>query len=133
MKIFDVGQIVEGVFKGIDSVFTSDEEREKARLAMQAELQKPHILQAMANIKEAEHPNWFVAGWRPALGWLCVILLFYVWIGRDAITISLVEFGHSDVVSMLPVIDTSQIMTLVFSLLGLGGLRTYEKINGKAR
>ena len=74
----DVGGVVDGLFKGLDSLFTSDEEREKARLAMQIELQKPHTMQALANIHEAQHPNWFVAGWRPALGWLCVGILGYV-------------------------------------------------------
>ena len=40
----NLGGVVDGLFKGLDSLFTSDEEKSKARLAMQVELQKPHIL-----------------------------------------------------------------------------------------
>lgn len=72
---------------GLDELFTSDEERMRAQLLLEQNLQKPHILQAVTNLEEAKSPNLFVSGWRPALGWLCVLLLAYSWIGRDAIII----------------------------------------------
>jgi len=129
----DVGGVVDGVFKGLDSLFTSDDERETARLKMQVELQKPHMMQAIANIHEAQHPNWFVAGWRPALGWLCVFLLTYAFVGRDFVIIGLSLLDRQDVVPLLPAVNAGEIMTLVLALLGLGGLRTYEKMTGQAR
>ena len=91
------------------------------------------MLQAVANIHEAQHPNWFVAGWRPALGWLCVLLLSYVWIGRDFIVIGLSLLNRKDIIPLLPKLEAGEILTLVLALLGLGGLRTYEKLSGKAR
>ena len=129
----DVGGVVDGVMSGLDNLFTSDEERDTARLKMQVELQKPHLMQAMTNIHEAQHPNWLVAGWRPSLGWLCVILLAYAWVGRDFIIIGLSLADQAETIKLLPTVNPSELMTLVISMLGLGGLRTYEKITGKAR
>ena len=87
----------------------------------------------MANIEEAKHPSVFVSGWRPALGWLCVVLLAYAWIGRDLIVIGLSVADMAAVVKDLPVIGTGELMTLVMSLLGLGATRMYEKTKGVAR
>jgi hypothetical protein len=133
VNLLGISNIAGEVMKGLDSLFTSDEEREAAKMQLMQELNRPHILQAIANIREAEHPSVFVAGWRPALGWLCVLLLGYAWIGRDSLIIALNLFGRSEIVSQLPVIETGELMTLVFALLGLGATRTYEKISGVAR
>jgi len=131
----NLGGVVDGLFKGLDSLFTSDEEKSKARLAMQVELQKPHILQAMANIHGAQHPNWFVAGWRPFIGWLCGLCLAYHWLLKDFIVIGLIlGFDEPEkIIPLLPTIDAGEISGLILALLGLGGLRTYEKLTGKAR
>lgn len=83
-----IAGVTSSIAKGLDELFTSDEERMRAELLLQQQLQQPHILQAMTNLEEAKNPNWFVSGWRPALGWLCVVLLAYSWIGRDLIVIS---------------------------------------------
>lgn len=127
-----VGAIVDSVLKGADALFTSDEEREQAKLAMMAELNKPHILQALANIEEAKHPSLFVAGWRPALGWLCVVILGYAWMVRDFLLIALQSFDQTKSIS-LPVIESGELMTLVLALLGLGATRTFEKMKGVSR
>jgi len=129
----DVGGVVKGFMSGFDDLFTSDEERSAAELKMTKLLSEPHMIQAMTNLKEAEHPSIFVSGWRPALGWLCVILLAYAWIGRDFIIIGLGIFNQMDIVKQLPGIDAGEIMTLVLALLGLGMTRTYEKIKGVSR
>ena len=129
----DAGAVVNGLFKGIDSLFTSDEERAQAKLMMQVELQKPHMMQALTTLEEAKNPNWWVSGWRPALGWLSVFLLAYSWVGRDFIIIGLSMSEMDETIKLLPKVNPGELMTLVISLLGLGGLRTYEKMNGKAR
>lgn len=130
----DVGGVVDGLFSGLDKLFTSDEEREQAKLALQVELQKPHMQQAMVTLAEANHPNWFVAGWRPAIGWVCGTCLLYHWLLKDFITIGMIWAGASKAtIDLLPIIDAGEITALVLALLGMGGLRTYEKMNGKAR
>ncbi len=128
-----VASIADSVATGLDELFTSDEERERARLLMMKELNQPHILQAVTNLEESKHPSIFVAGWRPALGWLCVILLAYAWIGRDLLHILLGLFQQTQIVEKLPVMDMGELMTLVLALLGLGATRTFEKLKGVAR
>jgi len=118
---------------GLDGLFTSDEERAKAELALNIQLQKPHILQAMANLEEAKHPSRFVSGWRPALGWLCIFILAWTWIVRDLVIIALMLAELPAVVDKLPVPDTSTVITLLLCLLGLGSARTVEKLQGVAR
>ena len=118
---------------GLDSLFTSDEERIKAELLLRQQLQQPHILQAITNIEEARQPSVFVSGWRPALGWLCVAILAYVWILRDLLVVLLMLNGRSEAVAALPVLDTSTVITLLIGLLGLGSARTLEKLRGVAR
>jgi hypothetical protein len=120
-----------GIMEGLDALFTSDEEREKVKLEVMKTLQQPHILQAMTNIEEAKHKSIFVAGWRPAVGWVAVTGLAYhflVFPFAGLITrfidpsITLPEIGNA-----------GELMTLVLSLLGLGAMRTYEKRQGVSR
>ncbi|WP_067515060.1 3TM-type holin [Endozoicomonas ascidiicola] len=125
--------IAKELMGGLDGLFTSDDERAKAELSLNHQLQQPHILQALANIEEAKHPSTFVSGWRPALGWLCVLILAWSWIVRDVVIIGLMFVDKSEVVQQLPTADTSTVITLLLCLLGLGGARTLEKLKGVAR
>jgi hypothetical protein len=133
MSIPLIGQAVAGVMQGLDSLITSKEEKMALELALTKELNQPHLLQALANIEEAKHPNMFVSGWRPALGWLTAFCLGYAWILRDFMVIVIKMTPKAELVSSLPVIETADLMTLVFALLGLGGVRAYEKVKGVAR
>jgi len=81
--------LARGIMSGLDSLFTSDEERAEAELRLRTVLQQPHILQAMANVKAAEHPNWFVAGARPALLWVCAAGLAYQLVVRPLLAFGL--------------------------------------------
>ena len=125
--------IAKELMGGLDGLFTSDEERAKAELSLNHQLQQPHILQAMVTIEEAKHPSVFVSGWRPALGWLCVLILAWTWMVRDAVIIALMLVDKAEVVQQLPAADTSTVITLLLCLLGLGGARTLEKLKGVAR
>lgn len=124
----DVGGIVDGVMSGLDGLFTSDEEKQQAKLALTQELQKPHVLQAATNIQEAKHKHWFVAGWRPGLGWVCVIGLMYSLVLKDLAIFIAAMFGAD--FSELPDDNLDQIISLTISLLGLGTMRTIEKLQG---
>jgi hypothetical protein len=80
--------------------------------------------QANINVAEASNPSLFVSGWRPAIGWVGAIGLAYQYVVRPFA----VGAGWHD----LPSLDSS-LMELVMAMLGLGGLRTFEKIKGVAR
>jgi len=119
--------IAEGVMNGLDDLFTSDEEKAAARFRMEEMLQKPHILQAMTNIEEAKHRSVWVAGWRPAIGWVAAIGLAYQFL---ILPFAGLINSFLTIPVELPAIQAAELMTLTLSLLGLGSLRTYEKLKG---
>ena len=132
---FDVGSLADSVMGGLDGLFTSDDERAAAALKIQALMAQPHMMQAQANIEAAKNTNWFVAGGRPSLLWICAIALFYNWIIKDFIVIGIVTFSNNaaEIVPLLPSIDGAEVTGLVTALLGLGALRTWEKTKGVHR
>lgn len=122
-----LGPVVDGILGGLDELITSDEERDKIRFQILKELNKPHVLQALANIQEAKHGSWFVAGWRPGIGWICAVGLAYQFLVLPFASLVTVLLGMT---TPVPVLDSSMLMTMTLSLLGLGGLRTVEKVKG---
>jgi len=95
-----------------------------AQLAAETDLAK---LQIQTNIAEAAG-NWFTAGWRPCIGWVCGAGLAYAaLIEPFARFIAKVGFGY---VGDFPVIDTNLTMQILMGMLGLGAMRSIEKIKG---
>lgn len=83
-------------------------------------------VQSEINKMEAQHRSIFVAGWRPFIGWICGIALAYNFIIRD-----LIAWVSPD--AMPPAIQMDQLITILLGMLGLGGLRTFEKIKDKTK
>lgn len=128
MNIDPIGGLAEGIAKGLDELFTSDEEREAAKLKLMQTMQQPHILQAMTNIEEAKHRSVFVAGWRPAIGWTAALGLAYQFLVYPFA--GLINAYTATEELTLPVLQGEQLMTLTLALLGLGGMRSFEKLKG---
>ncbi|PHZ86468.1 3TM-type holin [Paremcibacter congregatus] len=124
------GDAVSAVGKVVDQLFTSDEERAQAALLMAKLRQKPHLLQAEINKIEAGHRSLFVAGWRPFIGWVCGIGFLWAFLLHPLFVWTVVVWGLQ---VEPPVIVTDHMMELVLALLGLGGLRTAEKMTGRAK
>lgn len=82
--------------------------------------------QLKINAEEARHPSRFVAGWRPFIGWVCGIALFFHFVIFPTVMWILTIFAV--VVPAPPVFDMQSLMTILGGLLGLGTLRTYEKV-----
>ena len=94
------------------------------RLAMETDLSK---LQIQTNIEEAKSTNWFVAGWRPFVGWVCGTGLAYVSVIEPvARFVAQVWFHYT---GAFPAIDTSLTMQVLLGMIGLGAMRTFEKSN----
>ena len=95
-----------------------------AQLAADTDLAK---LQIQTNIAEAAG-NWFTAGWRPCIGWVCGAGLAYAaLIEPFARFIAKVGFGY---MGEFPVIDTTLTMQILMGMLGLGAMRSVEKVKG---
>ena len=88
---------------------------------------KLNLAQAEINKAEAEHRSVFVAGWRPCLGWVAALGFAWVFLLQPLIIWGLAMSG-TDV--PLPDFQTDALLELTFAMLGLAGLRTYEKQKG---
>jgi len=84
--------------------------------------------QTNINAKEAEHARLFVSGWRPFVGWVCGAALAYQTIGFNLLAWASVTFG----MPMPPGIETGMLENVLMLLLGFGGVRSVEKLFGKA-
>lgn len=84
--------------------------------------------QIAVDTEEAKSTNWFVAGWRPGVGWICAAALGYVAILEPiARFISQVWFKYT---GPFPAIDTSVTMNILLGMLGMAGMRSFEKTKG---
>ena len=88
--------------------------------------QKLIELQGEINKIEAQHRTIFVAGWRPFIGWVCGVALAYNFVLRDL----LIWFIGPEQVP--PALQMEHLMTVLIGMLGLGGMRTFEKYNNKS-
>ena len=77
------------------------------------------------NKTEAAHPSLFVSGWRPATGWVCVFGMAFNFILTPFTNMALELSGSSVVV---PMIDMEMLLPVLLGMLGLGAMRTVEKI-----
>jgi hypothetical protein len=120
-----LGGIVETVGKVADDLFTSDEERAKAELdAYTAETTRMQG-QVDINKEEAKSSSVFVAGARPFIMWVCGFAFAYASIVEPILRFGAkVWFGYG---GDFPVIDTNLTMQILFGILGLGVMRSYDK------
>lgn len=88
------------------------------------------LAQIDVNKEEAKSASVFVAGWRPAIGWVCALSLAYQYLGRAILTAIFDAGGWR--MPYLPGLD-EHLWELMFMMLGIGGLRSIEKIKGVTR
>jgi hypothetical protein len=80
------------------------------------------------NKAEAQHRNIFVAGWRPFIGWTCGVALAWHFVISPFVIFGAAMAGVE--LPELPEFDMGSLMTVLMGMLGLGGLRTFEKAKG---
>lgn len=117
----------------LDRWFPDPAEKAKAEAEMLQLLQEQELRKVLAqlevNAKEAASPSMFVAGWRPAVGWCCALGFLWATIGQPLAAWIGARYGWGEP----PAIDTEVLMYVLGGMLGLGGLRSYEKIKGAAK
>ena len=93
-------------------------------------LAKIDLAQLDINKQEAAHRSVFVAGWRPFIGWSCGFALCYTYVLQPILTFILAQTGY---LVTLPAVDLAGMMPVLMGMLGLGGLRTFEKFKGVSK
>lgn len=141
MNPLAIGGIVEAVGNIADDLFTSDEERAKADIeAMKVGLDAAKVDagliagQQEINKIEAAHDSIFVAGWRPAIGWVGVAALAYQYILYPLMTWGWTWLQATNWVpgnvEPPPILDIDALMVLMTGILGIATARTFEKVRG---
>ena len=122
-----------GPITGLLDKFIEDKDQ-KALLAhgvatmAQRHAQELTIAQIEVNKTEAQSRNIFVAGWRPFVGWTCGIALAWHFVGLP-VTLFMTSMFQVET-PPLPEFEMESLMTVLLGMLGLGGLRTFEKTKG---
>lgn len=89
------------------------------------------MAQAQANAEQAKHPSIFVAGARPAIMWICAAAMAYHFVLQPFLVFGVLVSGVE--LPALPELDMASLMPVLMGILGLGGLRSWEKTRGVAR
>jgi len=113
-----IGDLLNKIFSTVDQVIL---DKDKA-LLLKSQLSE---LQTQLNNIDAKNPNLFIAGWRPFVGWVCGVGLLYESLLRGILTWTASMYGLPPLPSVADIL-----VELIFGMLGLGALRTFEKING---
>ena len=126
MDITGLGAVSDLASTVINKIWPDKTEAEKQQLAAAV-----MVVQGQLDINKAEaaNPSVFVSGWRPMIGWVCGAACAWNWIGLPIAKLALDFSGHP--IQLSPA-DISEMMPILMGMLGLGGLRTLEKINGVA-
>lgn len=122
-----------GPVSGLLDKFIEDKDQ-KAKLAHEiATMAEKHaheaaMAQVQTNQAEAQHRSVWVAGWRPFIGWTCGAALAFHFVLHPVIVFAAAWLGFY--VPDMPVFDMDSLMTVLLGMLGLGGLRSFEKSRG---
>jgi len=119
--------------KVIDKLFPDPAQRDAAKLELLKLQQSGQLAEMTAqtdiNKVEAASSSVFVAGWRPFLGGVCGMGCAWNWVGLPIAKLVLAVVGYTFTLQMA---DISEMMPLLLGMLGIGGMRTYEKVKGVA-
>lgn len=133
MSLDPISAVLDVGGKLIDRLWPDPATRDAAKLEMLKMQQSGELatmtnetalakMQADTNIEEAKSPNLFVSGWRPFIGWICGAGLGYQFL------------VYPILIAWVPKIvqlDMGTLLTLLLGMLGLGAMRTTEKLQGK--
>jgi len=129
--VLGIAESVVGVAGKVLDKFVEDKDL-KAKLdhELKTAFHSANLAQIEVNKQEAAHQSLFVAGWRPFVGWVCGIALAYHFVLAPFLLFVFSAYGLEQ---ELPEFDFSQLSTILMGMLGLGGLRTYEKMKKVSR
>lgn len=129
MDLLGIGSVIESVGKVAEHFITTDKEKMAMEIEMRKLDQALDMAQLAVNTEEAKSSSVFVSGWRPAIGWTCGLGLLYVSFLLPVSQFVAKIYGYA---GSFPEVDTTITMQVLFGMLGLSGMRTYEKTKGVA-
>jgi hypothetical protein len=136
MNLFGIGTVIDSVGKIASDLITTDKERLDMALREKELDQRLDIAQIEVNKAEAQHSSIFVAGWRPAIGWIGAAAMAY-----QFLLYPLMLWGWTWMqgigwipkeLTPPPVIDSDQLWVILSGILGIAGMRSFEKSKGVA-
>ena len=113
--------------KVLDKFIEDKDLKAKLQHEMNMQLHDANLAQIEVNKAEAASASIFKGGWRPFVGWGCGVAMLYHFLLQPIIVFIL---SASGVTFDLPQFDMGSLMTILMGLLGLGGLRSFEKFKG---
>ena len=126
-----IAESVIGVAGKVLDKFVEDKDlKTKLSHELKSQIVSLDLAQAQTNLDQAKHPSIFVAGARPAIMWICAFGLGWQFVFQP-VAVWIIAVGGIDVV--LPIIETEGLLSLTLALLGLGGMRSFEKSKGIQR
>jgi hypothetical protein len=131
--------IVPALSQLLDKIIPDEQARERAKLELlrterAQDLEELKLalsadqMQSNINQQEAQSPLLFVSGWRPFIGWVCGVAFAYHFVLQPLLAFILSNAGKTVI---LPNFDMQELSTVLMGMLGLGGLRTIEKVKGR--
>ena len=128
MSLLGIGTIIESVGKVAGDLITTDKERMQLELENRKLDQAIDLAQIEVNKVEAASSSLFTSGWRPYIGWGCGTSFLYSALFEPIMRfVAQVGFGYT---GAFPQLDTGLTMQVLLGMLGLAGMRSYEKFKG---
>lgn len=131
MSITGIGEVANFATNLVNKFWPDKTQAEKDQLALQVQQMTiaANLTQGQIDVNKAEASNQsiFVAGWRPFIGWVCGAAFGWTFVIGPLLSFTLSAFKMS---VALPQLDLSQLSPVLMGMLGLGVMRTVEKVNG---
>jgi hypothetical protein len=137
MNPLGIGAIIDSVGKVASDLITTDKERIELELEGKRIDQATDLAQMEVNKTEAQNQNLFVAGWRPAIGWVGAAAMAYQFLIYPLLVWSWTWMQAEQIVPQEvkppPMLDTEALWVILSGMLGIAGMRSFEKTRGVAR
>lgn len=137
MNPLGIGAIIDSVGKVASDLITTDKERIELELEGKRIDQATDLAQMEVNKTEAQNQNLFVAGWRPAVGWVGAAAMAYQFLAYPLLVWSWTWMQAEQIVPQEvkppPMLDTEALWVILSGMLGIAGMRSFEKTRGVAR
>lgn len=135
LDITGLGAVATAVSDIVDKFFPSADDKVKAELAVQlqvlAQQAAQDAAQAQIDNTEAASGNWYDSAWRPTCAWVCVAAFAWAYVLQPLFVFIIAEFGRAPVA--MPALDLNVMLPVLFGLLGLGTMRSFDKVKGTSK